>query len=131
MLNKEASSTIFKVFGMTRPGIEPRSPGPLENTLTITPMSGFPSWRMSTHTERYDTLSNVRGTFNKFQEFFFFVPAFKIFVDSWKFIIIVMHLIRWLTNFYDFWFKWTATAAIGIHHTKAWLSQLVNFKNAI
>ena len=38
---------------------------------------------------------------------------------------------RWLTNFYDFSFKWTATAAIGIHPTKAWLSQLVNFKNAI
>ena len=37
---------------------------------------------------------------------------------------------RWLTN-YDFWFKWTATAAIGIHPTKTWLSQLVNFKNAI
>ena len=36
---------------------------------------------------------------------------------------------RWLTNFYDFRFKWTATAAIGIHPTKAWLSQLVNFKN--
>ena len=38
---------------------------------------------------------------------------------------------RWLTNFYDFRFKWTATAAIGIHPTKAWLSQQVNFKNAI
>ena len=24
-LSKEVSSTIFKVFGMTRPGIEPRS----------------------------------------------------------------------------------------------------------
>ena len=36
---------------------------------------------------------------------------------------------RWLTNFYDFSFKWTATAAIGIRSTKAWLSQLVNFKN--
>ena len=29
----------------------------------------------------------------------------------------------WLTNFYDFRFKWTATAAIGIHPTKSWLSQ--------
>ena len=29
MLSKEVSSTIFKVFGMMRPGIEPRSPGPL------------------------------------------------------------------------------------------------------
>ena len=38
---------------------------------------------------------------------------------------------RWLTNFYDFSFKWTATAAIGIHPTKAWFSQLVIFKNAI
>ena len=38
---------------------------------------------------------------------------------------------RWLTNFYDFRFKWTATATIQIHPTKAWLSQLVNFKNAI
>ena len=32
---------------------------------------------------------------------------------------------RWLTYFYDISFKWTATAAIGIHLTKAWLSQLV------
>ena len=38
---------------------------------------------------------------------------------------------RWPTNFYDFRFKCTATAAIRIHPTKAWLSQLVNFKNAI
>ena len=38
---------------------------------------------------------------------------------------------RRLTNLYDFRFKWTATAGIGIHPTKAWLSQLVNFKNAI
>ena len=30
----------FWVFGMTRPGIEPRSPGPLTNTLTIMPVSG-------------------------------------------------------------------------------------------
>ena len=35
-----ASSTLFKVFGMTRPGIEPRPPGPFTNTLTIMPMSG-------------------------------------------------------------------------------------------
>ena len=41
MLSKEASSTIFKVFGMTRPGIEPRSPGPWANILTIMPMSGM------------------------------------------------------------------------------------------
>ena len=38
---------------------------------------------------------------------------------------------RGLTNVYDFRFEWTATAAIGIHPTKAWLSQLVKFKKAI
>ena len=42
MLSKVASSTIFfLVFGMTRPVIEPRSPGPLANTLTIMPMVGY------------------------------------------------------------------------------------------
>ena len=38
---------------------------------------------------------------------------------------------RWLTNFYDFRFKLTATTRIGIHSTKARLSQLVSFKNKI
>ena len=33
MLSKEVSSTILKVFGMTRPVTEPRFPGPLANTL--------------------------------------------------------------------------------------------------
>ena len=37
----------------------------------------------------------------------------------------------WLTYFYDFRFKWTATTAIGIHPGKAWLSKLVYFKNTI
>ena len=45
--------------------------------------------------------------------------------------IIAIHLMRWLTNIYDSRFKLTATEAIGIHPTKAWLSQLVNLKNAI
>ena len=30
---------IFWVFGMTRPGIEPRSPGPLANTLLFRTMN--------------------------------------------------------------------------------------------
>ena len=42
--------------------------------------------------------------------------------------LFAIHLMRWLTNFYDYRFKWTATAAIGIHPTKTWLSELVNFK---
>ena len=44
--------------------------------------------------------------------------------------VIAIHHMRWLTNFYDFRFKWTATSWIGIHPTKAWLLQ-VNFKNVI
>ena len=42
--------------------------------------------------------------------------------------VIAIHLISWQTNFYDFRFKWTAKAAIGIHPTKSWLSQLVKFQ---
>ena len=41
MLSKVASSIIVWVFGMTRPGIEPRSPWPLANTLTIMSMWEF------------------------------------------------------------------------------------------
>ena len=39
VLSKEVSSTILKVFGMTQHGIEPRSPGPLANTILTRPMS--------------------------------------------------------------------------------------------
>ena len=55
----------------------------------------------------------------------FFVKAFKIVVDSWRLsmLLLYIHLMRWLTNFYDFPFKWTATAGIGIHPTKTWLSR--------
>ena len=38
VLSKEVSSIIFKVFGLTRPGIETRSPGPLANTLPTRPI---------------------------------------------------------------------------------------------
>ena len=75
-------------------------------------------------------ISILPGVFNKFPDFF--VRAFKIVVDSWKFSILLLYILwdDW-PIFYDFSFKWTATAAIGMHPTKAWLSQLVNFKNAI
>ena len=41
VLSKKASSTIFWVFGTTRPGIKARSPGPLVNTLLIRPMDNL------------------------------------------------------------------------------------------
>ena len=92
-----------------------------------------------THTQIHTSLSlslyiyiyiYICGAFNKFPDFF--VQALKIDVDSWIFsMFLTYQLMRWLTNFYDFRFKWTATAAIGIHPTKAWLTHRVNFKNAI
>ena len=45
--------------------------------------------------------------------------------------VIAIHIIRWLIKFYNIRFKWTATAGIGIYPSKAWLSQLLNFKNPI
>ena len=73
---------------------------------------------------------NVHGAFNKFPDVF--GQAFTIVVDSWKFSLLFLYILRddW-PIFYDYRFKWTATAGTGIHHTKAWLSQQVNFKNAI
>ena len=56
----------------------------------------------------------------------FCVHAFKIVVDSWKFSMLFLYIL-----WDDFRFKWTATAAIGIHPTKSWLSQLGNFRNVI
>ena len=43
--------------------------------------------------------------------------------------VIAIHLMTWLTNFYDFRFKWTPTAAIGIHPLKPdcyswWISKM-------
>ena len=43
--------------------------------------------------------------------------------------VIAIHLMRRLTNSYDFRFKGIATTAIEIHPIKVWLSRLVNLKN--
>ena len=49
----------------------------------------------------------------------FFVCAFKIIVDSWKFTILLRY-IEWEDGliFFYFRFKGTATTGIGIHPTK-------------
>ena len=57
VLSKEVSSTIFKVFGMTRPGIEPRSPGPLANTLPRGQWAGFRRWTIGRSGERGSGIS--------------------------------------------------------------------------
>ena len=60
----------------------------------------------------------IRDAFNKFSDFFCTGISVCYCYTSYE-----------MTDFYDFRFKWTATAGIGIYPTKAWLSQLVNFKN--
>ena len=57
----------------------------------------------------------------------FFIWVFKIVVDSWKFTMLLLYLL---------WDDWPIFMISGSnqqlqHPTKAWLSQLVNFKNAI
>ena len=89
-------------------------------------------WNIYCQPELYNNNNNnnIRGAFNKFPDFFctgiyYCRSLFKIQY------VIAIHLIRWPNNFYDFRFKWTATAAIGIHPTEALSSQLVDFKNTI
>ena len=49
------SSSIFKVFGMTRPGIEPRSPGPLANTLKTFNSMQIKLWALDGNTGNHLT----------------------------------------------------------------------------
>ena len=72
----------------------------------------------------------IRGAYDKFPDFF------RMGIWNCRRLLkiqylIAIHFMRWLTNFYDFTFKWTATAAIGIHPTKTRLSHLATFKNPI
>ena len=64
MLSKEVSSTIFWVFGMTRPGSEHPSPGPMVNTLFIRPIN--------------PTNYNKFATLYHFYPFFSFLQLYKI-----------------------------------------------------
>ena len=63
-VNKEASSTIFKVFGMTRPGIEPSSSKPLANTLHTRPMSRLVSKIQITNLENGVILDIIQNNNN-------------------------------------------------------------------
>ena len=72
----------------------------------------------------------IRAAYDKFPDFFRIgiLKCRKLLKIQY---VIAIHLMWWMIYFYDFRFKWTATAGIGIHPTKAWFSQLVNFKNSI
>ena len=60
MLSKEVSSIIFKVFGMTRPGIERRSPGPLANTLPTSHYANKKFANIVLDTEIVEQVNNQR-----------------------------------------------------------------------
>ena len=62
----------------------------------------------------------------------FFVLAFKIVVDSWKFSMLLLYIL------WDDWPVFMVSSLnerlqqeLEFHPTKVWLLQLVNFKNAI
>ena len=104
---------------------------PLKYSLVKT--SGFELYRTTWQVSKYSKIirifsfsKHLRGAFNKYPDFF--IQAFKIVVDSWKFTMLLLYILwdDW-PIFYDFRFKWTPIAGIGIHPTKAWLSQLANF----
>ena len=68
--------------------------------------------------------------FNKFPDFF--VQAFKIVIDSWKFSMLLLYILS------DDWPIFMISGSnqqlqqeLEYTPTKVWLSQLVNFKNAI
>ena len=89
----------------------------------------FVSWKfLVTYVQDDTAVAHLRGAFNKSPDFFCtdIYNCCKLLKIQY---VIAIHLMRWLTNLYDFWFKRTDTAANGIHRTKAWLSQLVNFKS--
>ena len=75
-------------------------------------------------------LNKLRGAYDKFPDFFR-IGIYNCCRLLKTHYVIAIQLMRWLTNLYDFSFKWTATAGIGIHPTKVWSSQQVKFKNAI
>ena len=102
MLSKVASCTIFWVFGMTRPGIEPRSPGQLVNTLTTIRRGQYRADTKNTfnkylifllgcliimlnkqHLYIPWFLSWIKGIFKKFPSSFFFAKVIVIFFFFW------------------------------------------------
>ena len=64
MLSNEVSITILKVFGMTRPGIEPRSPGPLAHTLPTRPMNRLTYLSRNISSTESDVNIRIRKVWN-------------------------------------------------------------------
>ena len=88
MLSKVASSTFFWIFDMTRPGIEPRSPRPLANTLLIWPMA-------SLYINQFIPLSGIRNIL--LVSFFFFL--FFFFCSVWLFLFFLFAFFFFFATF--------------------------------
>ena len=74
--------------------------------------------------------ANFFLNFNKFPDFFCTGIYNCRKLEIFQYVVTIL-LMRWLTNFFLFRCKFIATVGIRVHLTKSWLSQLVNFKNAI
>ena len=71
MLSKAALSTIFQVFGMTRPRIESWFPGLLANTLLLRPIKEHLMAESAVKINQSIQISfDLRGAFNKSPDFF-------------------------------------------------------------
>ena len=76
VLSKEVSIKFFKVFGMTWPRIEPRSPRPLANTLPTRPMSLY-KVKLATVVEGYPKTTFSIATTPRYREVRYSFPRIR------------------------------------------------------
>ena len=103
VLRKKVSSTILKVFGMTRPGIEPRSPGPISRLIVVYynqlktwhtklilngPRNPWNQWSLSVTILYDETVASIEDGVMDFNQLFIVLSViFKIFIiekDVWR-----------------------------------------------
>ena len=92
----EVSKSIFWVFGVTRLGIEPGCPWPMANTLPTVPMAGYrdPAEFVDVQLKMIQNRKSIYEVHSIGFQPFFFVWAFKIVVDPWKFSILLLYILR-------------------------------------
>ena len=53
----------------------------------------------------YTNLLDIQGASIRIQTFFFFVQAFKIVVDSWKFSMLLLYILQGSLNKFPYFFR--------------------------
>ena len=109
MLSKVVSSSIFKVFGMTRPGIEPRSPGPLANTLLV-----------------YITLLSLLYCY--YNNYYYY---FYIYFNYYYYYYYYYYSLEFFTSAYTDGFHWRLSDSKSPQVSRTLLSILAVFSNAV